>query len=387
MYYAMGNMCARCRIRVNPDRDCLGESGIYSPTGRAFTLCEPCFLEEDEECSGERGNDLPERLEMYRANLRAGPLNFRAPVPSLSRQEKQDVVNHARPILESARLPLPWPVASEAPLIADVIAAYAEEHVKHLVSGSHIQYDLDKLTKWWGTKRVTDVNAASCRGYVVHRSATVSARRELAFLNAAIQHWKANHAPLMPTPKIKLPPKPAPRQDFMTREQAAKFLWKARRTPHLARFFLIGWYTGSRRSVITGLKWSMIDLESGVMQRKERNAVRTKKRSPPVKLGNRILAHLKRWKRIDAGKTAQIVHFRGVAINRPVRSWERVRRDAGLPTYVVPHILRHSRATHSLKQGVSPWEVANALGMSVTMLMQTYGHHSPDWQKDAANVR
>lgn len=90
MYYAMGNMCARCRIRVNPDRDCLGESGIYSPTGRAFTLCEPCFLEEDEECSGERGNDLPERLEMYRANLRAGPLNFRAPVPSLSRQESGD---------------------------------------------------------------------------------------------------------------------------------------------------------------------------------------------------------------------------------------------------------------------------------------------------------
>lgn len=82
MYYATGTMCARCRVKVS-QMDCLGESGIYSPTGRAFTLCEPCFEEEDAECNGERGNNLPERLEMYRANLRAGPLNFRAPVPPL----------------------------------------------------------------------------------------------------------------------------------------------------------------------------------------------------------------------------------------------------------------------------------------------------------------
>lgn len=83
MDYATGSMCARCRIKVDQMRDCLGESGIYSPTGRAFTLCEPCFEEEDAECNGDRGNDLPERLDMHRANLRAGPLNFRAPVPPL----------------------------------------------------------------------------------------------------------------------------------------------------------------------------------------------------------------------------------------------------------------------------------------------------------------
>jgi len=279
------------------------------------------------------------------------------------------------------------PVASEAPLIADVIAAYAEEHVKHLVSGSHISYDLEKLTKWWGTKRVTDINASTIRSYIASRHAQVCARRELAFLNAAISHWRANHAPLMATPKIKLPPKPAPRQDFMTRDQAAKFLWHARRTPHLARFFLIGWYTGSRRSVITGLKWSMVDLETGVMQRKERGEAQTKKRSPPVRLGSRIIAHLRRWRRFDDKGTTHIVNFRGRNIDRPVSSWDRVRKDAGLPDYVTPHILRHSRATHSLKQGVSPWEVANALGMSVTVLMNVYGHHAPDWQKDAANVR
>lgn len=279
------------------------------------------------------------------------------------------------------------PTATETPVIADILAAYAEEHIAHVVSGKHILYDIGHLNKWWGAKRVTDINAASCRAYIAQRTAPACARRELAFLNASIAHWKTNHAPMMPTPKIKLPPKPQPRQDFMTRSEAARFLWHARRTTHLARFFVIGWYTGSRRSVITGLKWSMVDLESGVMQRKERGAIRTKKRSPPVRLGARILSHLRRWKRLDAGKTEYVVHFRGSKIDRPVSSWERVRSAAGLPSYVVPHILRHSRATHMLKQGVPIWEAANALGMSVAVLASVYGHHAPDWQKDASNVR
>lgn len=279
------------------------------------------------------------------------------------------------------------PAEGPNPLLADVLSAYAEEHIKHVVSGKHILYDIGHLNRWWGTKRVSEISGASCRAYVAHRNAGASARRELAFLNASIVHWKANHAPMMPTPKIKLPPKPQPRQDFMTRSEAAKFLWHARGTPHLARFFIIGWYTGSRRSVITGLKWSMVNLETGIMQRKERGAVQTKKRAPPVKLGTRLLCHLRRWRRLDGSHAIYVVSFRGKPIKRPIRSWDRIKELAGLPDYVVPHILRHSRATHSLKQGVSPWEVANALGMSVTVLMSTYGHHAPDWQKDAANVR
>jgi integrase len=278
------------------------------------------------------------------------------------------------------------PAEGPNPILADVLAAYSEEHIKHAVSGKSILYDIGHLNRWWGTKRVSDISASSTRTYIAHRSAGASARRELAFLNAAIHHWKANHAPMMATPKIKLPPKPEPRQDFMTRSEAARFLWIARRTPHLARFFLVGWYTGSRRSVITGLKWTMVNLDDGIMQRKQRGAVKTKKRSPPVKLGGRLLAHLRRWKRMDGG-SGNVVHFRGVPIVRPVRSWERCRVAAGLPEYVVPHILRHSRATHMLKQGVPIWEAANALGMSVAVLAAVYGHHAPDWQKDAANVR
>jgi integrase len=70
-----------------------------------------------------------------------------------------------------------------------------------------------------------------------------------------------------------------------------------------------------------------------------------------------------------------------------VRSWERARKAAKLPTYVTPHILRHSRATYLMKQRVDPWSGANSLGMSLEMLTRVYGHHHPDWQKDAAEAK
>jgi integrase len=59
---------------------------------------------------------------------------------------------------------------------------------------------------------------------------------------------------------------------------------------------------------------------------------------------------------------------------------------AGLGDDVVPHSLRHTRATWLMQAGVTPWEAAGALGMSVEVLERVYGHHHPEWQKRAAEV-
>jgi hypothetical protein len=39
-----------------------------------------------------------------------------------------------------------------------------------------------------------------------------------------------------------------------------------------------------------------------------------------------------------------------------------------------------------MQAGIAPWQAAGFLGMSVTTLVRTYGHHAPDWQKEAAEV-
>jgi integrase len=43
-----------------------------------------------------------------------------------------------------------------------------------------------------------------------------------------------------------------------------------------------------------------------------------------------------------------------------------------------PHVLRHSRATHLLQDGVPIFDVARLLGDTVATVERVYGHHSAD---------
>ena len=49
---------------------------------------------------------------------------------------------------------------------------------------------------------------------------------------------------------------------------------------------------------------------------------------------------------------------------------------------VAPHTLRHTAATWLMQLGTDPWEAAGYLGMSVKVLIDTYGHHHPDYMKE-----
>lgn len=274
------------------------------------------------------------------------------------------------------------------PLLSDVLIAYADEKLAGTVSETHILYDIGHLTKWWGTKCVSDINSTSCKDYVKHRRGIVSARRELAFLNASVNHWHAEHGPLKSLPVVVLPAAPGHREHWMTREQAARFLWEARKTPHLARFFIIGWYTGTRRSKICGLRWSMIDFKTKIMQRRGPGEPEAKnKKAPPMRMGVRLMAHLKRWKRMDGKKAEFVITYQGKRVKNPIRVWTETRIRAKLPKNITPHILRHTRATNMMQQRKDPWESSKALGMSLEMLTKTYGHHHPDWQKDVSETR
>lgn len=281
-------------------------------------------------------------------------------------------------------------VDNSSSAIADILMAYIDEVATGKISEKAILSSLKPLNKWWGDKFISDVTAANCRAYSASRGdAQPSARTELSYLRAALKHWHKNHAPIL-VPSLTMPDRPPARERWLTRSEAARFLWAARRTPHVARFFIIGWYTGSRKAVILNLRWSMIDLNKRILRRKPAGAVQTKKRAPPVKIGSRLLAHLRRWKRMD-GKRDIIIYFpgrsKGAAIQQNDRGWHKVRKLAGLSDDVTPHTLRHSRATHMMEQGVDIWSAAQALGMSVKLLETTYAHHRPDWQTEAAEAR
>jgi integrase len=280
------------------------------------------------------------------------------------------------------------------PLIADILTVYSREHLQHKVSAQNYAYSVAILASWWGDKSLSDVTPANTIAYGNGRTGA-AVRHDLEILRAAIRYWHKHHGPLPLVPQIILPPKPEPRERWMTRSEAAKLLRAARRTstrgqPSIARFILLGLYTGSRSGVIRSLRWDWIDFDGGTMRRRGRRSAEAKnKRTPIVKLGRRILAHLRRWRRLDGPGAVYVCERNGKTFDRMGYTWSKVLQLAGLDDRdgkVTPHIMRHSRATWLMQKGVDPWEAAGHLGMNVQTLVRNYGHHHPDFQSNAAEV-
>ena len=294
--------------------------------------------------------------------------------------------------------------------IGDVLMVYLTAREEKVTSLSEFEARIARLNEFWGHRAVADIRGDTCRAYVQERAAkarkrgncgkfTSGPRRELEDLRAAVNLYAKEYG-LDVVPRVTLPEKPPERQRWLTRSEAAALLAASlrlrRKSPshygHLPRFILLGLYTGTRHRAILGLNWNpgigggWPDLENGVLYRKGIGATETKKRQPPMRLPPRLLAHLARWKRLDLGRGPVVHNSEGEAIKRLEKAFRTVRSEAGLSTDVVPHVLRHTRATWLMQHGVDIWQAAGSLGMTVEQLEKTYGHHHPDFQKGAAEA-
>jgi integrase len=273
--------------------------------------------------------------------------------------------------------------------VADVLAAYATDVAAHRKSAVNISYNIGNLLRWWGTKPASEITGRNCRAYAATKTAPAAAQ-DLKTLRAACNHWSKEYVQLVPAVVVWKPEEGRPREKWLTRSELARLLSAARRVPHLRRFILVAYYTGSRPGVVLRLQWDQIDLLRGVMARiRPGEAVgSSKKRAPPVRLGRKIIAHLTRWRLRDMAQKPPVTflcHYEGRPVEDPHGSWARVTKAAGLPG-VTRHTLRHTRATHLMQAGIDVWEAAGFLGMTVKTLETTYAKHHPSFQEKAANV-
>jgi integrase len=306
-------------------------------------------------------------------------------------------------------------------LIADVLNIYltdkAPKHSDPTITKGRVM----TLAAWWSDKTLADVNGTTCREYVAYRIAQprkaskpdktgnparmvteAGARRELEDLRSAINHHRREGL-CSEIVGIALPDKSEPKEDWLTRSEAARLIWAAwhhrevqnfRATDrytlrHVARFILVGLYTGTRHAAICTAAFhpaigrGYIDTKSGVFHRRRRGVRETKKRHPPVRLPARLLTHLRRWERLGIANHA-VVEWNGKAIVSVRKSFAAAVAAAGFNRHLTPHILRHTAATWAMQSGANVWDIAGYLGMTVELLERVYGHHHPDYQHDVA---
>lgn len=310
--------------------------------------------------------------------------------------------------------------------VNDVLAVYGREQAPHAAAPERIGYALNPLLQFWAGQYIDDVRGATCREYVAWRTSQTwatatkakrkitigTARRELECLQSAINYYAKEYR-LQSVPLVTLPEKPASRDRWLTRKEAAAMLLAAWRNPshrHIVRFLLIGLYTGTRHSAILKLKWmpstdgGWIDLEAGLLYRRGSEERRTKKRQPTSRIPPRLLFWLRRWKAEDDAANAlramqdhskppserrppcvNVVSWRGKPIAKQRRAWAEVRQAAGLDEDVTPHVMRHTAATWLMQGGAEIWDAAGYLGMDATTLERVYGHHHPDYQRDVTS--
>jgi integrase len=274
--------------------------------------------------------------------------------------------------------------ASPAPLVVDMLNVYADEVAPHRKTARNTAYCLTNLLRWWSDKQASEISVKNCRAYAATKTAPAAAA-DLKILRAATKYWHASeYGPLAFVPSFWIPKDNPPKDRWLTVSEAARLLRAAKPSLHLRRFILLALHTGSRPGVVLSLTWPQIDLDTGIMRR-TLSAQDAKKRAPTIRLGRKIVGHLRRWKRIDGPNAKFVCHYDGRAVDDPHASWDRAVRVAGLEG-ITRHTLRHTRATWTMQRGVPIWEAAGFLGMTVKTLEKVYGHHSPDHQERAANI-
>lgn len=302
--------------------------------------------------------------------------------------------------------------------VADVLSIYLEDCSERHANQKKFRARIARLNEFWGGMMLSSVTGAACRRYAKHRGNPGGARRDLEDLRAAINHHAKEglHRGLV---RVVLPEKGSPRDRWLTREEAARLLWACWRTReiqtasrgahkgskiathkyplrHIARFVLIGLYTGTRSGAVLtasatrGPNRSFVDLGRGIFYRLAEGRRATAKRQSPVPLPPRLLAHMRRWKVLDdrcrnpERPPAYFVEWHGKPVQSVKVGFERAVAEAGIGGKVTPHTLRHTAATWLMQAGVPIWEAAGFLGMSPEMVEQTYGHHHPAHMRGAA---
>ncbi len=216
----------------------------------------------------------------------------------------------------------------------------------------------DFLDKILTTKKAEGVaNATANRVVEIVRTILTKACNEWEWLNRV--------------PSIRLLPEPIKRVRWLTRNEAERLI--AELPTHLGDMVRFSLETGLRRSNVTGLQWSQVDLVRRMAwihpdQAKARKAI-------PVPLSNVAVAVLRK----QIGKhQANVFSYKGKPVYQVnTKAWHKSLKRVGIENFRW-HDLRHTWASWHIQEGTPQHVLQELGGWSGPEMVQRYAHMSCD---------
>lgn len=297
---------------------------------------------------------------------------------------------------------------SNVVLVADVLEAYWRGHVLKRVIGQDTQRNaIDHLKVTLGRLRPVEIDQDDIDEHCEKRAAgeiswidergkerggqkagDAAMRRELGVLQAAMHYGSGLRPPLVSIadiPKFGMPDEPAPADRVLTMNEAqclktAAFNLDGKRISRCYRAIMLFLHTAARKTAVTELTWFQVDLERRLIRYNPEGRRQTAKRRPAVPISDELHSWLVRAK---AEAISEYVLDHPGSLRK---TFQTACQRAGLVD-VTPHTLRHTWATWAARNGVSLWDIAGVLGDRVETVTRRYAHHSPDYLRDAVNLR
>lgn len=275
--------------------------------------------------------------------------------------------------------------AKSSPTIAELWDAYVKDRHGRPIAAT-MKYTGKAVLAYFGSKRYDQLVTEDSRQYLRIRSAQGIAQgsvwTELGHLRSVLT-WSFEKARMIPfAPHIERPPKPAPKERYLLREEIATLL-AAECEPHIRVAILVMLTTAARVGAVLDLTWDRVDFERGQINFRL-NPTQPRKGRAIVPINDRLRALLVETKR--GAITDYVIEWGGEPIKSIRNGFVKACQNAKLKG-VTPHVLRHTAGVHMAEGGMPMQMIAQYMGHSSTAVTErVYARYSPNFLRGAAEI-
>ncbi len=258
--------------------------------------------------------------------------------------------------------------------LSDVLLTYYDAHASKLPSKGSQKTYYNVWRAFFGEDTVAQATKpqrqAAFRASLLARMKPSSAGRVVTFGKAALNRsYKLGELAALPYVQGIADGPGQPKKGRRLTLPEMKALFEAARgmEPHITRYLCLLLGTSARSGALFDLRWSQVELTTGIIDMNPPGRVPTKKRRAVIRACPYLLERLRAWHRQDGGE-GFLIRYHGKPVASMKTAWHRLRDSAGLRNDelgdVTAYSFRHTTAWWCRSQGVSKWEVDALLAHS-----------------------